>query len=457
MNIGILGGGISGLTLQRFLRHPSEVLEKEPESGGLCRTFWKDGFGYDVGGHILFSKHQHVTDLVNRLLGDNINHCRRANKILFKGRSVKYPFENDLGSLEKQDCYNCLIDYLKNDFPEPANLEEWGYRAFGRSIAEKYFLPYNRKIWKTEPREMGLDWVGRVPRPPLEDVVKSALSIETEGYTHQLHFRYPLHGGFESLVKAMTADVSRVHRNSPVRSIRKNENGWTVVAGQTMWQFDHLVLAMPIHEAIRCLGDVPVEVVDAVRSLRYNAIRVSLIAVNNESLLDRSAIYIPDSTVAPHRVCFMGFFSPNMVRPGTSSLVAETTVQSGDATDRLSDGEFLDRVIGDLARVGILREQDVIVRDTRRFEYAYPVHDRAHGKNTQVVRDYFTAIGIDLLGRFAEFDYINSDECIRRALVLAEKLNGQTERCVSREIGCACGSGCGEPSAITPPGSRVRP
>jgi len=255
----------------------------------------------------------------------------------------------------------------------------------------------------------------------------------------------------------MTADVSRVHHNSPVRSIRKNENGWTVVAGQTMWQFDHLVIALPIHEAIRCLGDVPVEVLDAVRSLRYNAIRVSLIAVNNESLLDKSAIYIPDSAVAPHRVCFMGFFSPNMVRPGTSSLVAETTVRSGDATDRLSDGEFLDRVIGDLARVGILRKEDVIVRDTRRFEYAYPVHDQAHGRNTQVVRDYFTAIGIDLLGRFAEFDYINSDECIRRALVLAEKLNGQTERCVGREIGCTCGSGCGEPSAITPPGSRVRP
>jgi protoporphyrinogen oxidase len=299
---------------------------------------------------------------------------------------------------------------------------------------------------------MGLDWVGRVPRPPLEDVVKSALGIETEGYTHQLYFRYPLHGGFESLLKAMTADVSRVHRNSPVRSIRKNENGWTVVAGQTEWQFDHLVLAMPIHEAIRCLGDVPDEVVDAVRGLRYNAIRVALIAVDNESLMNKSAIYIPDPTVAPHRVCFMGFFSPNMVRTGTSSLVAETTVQVGDATDRLSDGAFLDRVISDLARVGILREQDVIVRDTRRFEYAYPVHDRAHGKNTQVVRDYFSALGIDLLGRFAEFDYINSDECIRRALVLADKLNGQSER----SVGCACASGCGKPSAITPPVSSVR-
>src|SRR5438132_12838772 len=76
MNVGIIGGGISGLTLQRFLKHPCEVLEAAPVPGGLCRTFWKDGFGYDIGGHILFSKHQHVTDLVNQVLGDNINYCK---------------------------------------------------------------------------------------------------------------------------------------------------------------------------------------------------------------------------------------------------------------------------------------------------------------------------------------------------------------------------------------------
>ena len=426
MNIGILGGGISGLTLQRFLRHPSEVLEKEAVSGGLCRTFWKDGFGFDIGGHILFSKHQHVTDLVNRLLGDNINHCRRANKILFRGRYVKYPFENDLGALEKQDCYDCLIDYLKNDFPEPANLEEWGYRAFGRSIAEKYFLPYNRKIWKTEPREMGLDWVGRVPKPPLEDVVKSALGIDTEGYTHQLHFRYPLRGGFEALVRTIIIDPSRVHCDSSIQSIRKNESGWTVVAGQTRWQFDHLVITFPIQEAIRCFDDMPANVVEAMDGLRYNSLRVAFVAVNNESLMDKSAIYIPDPAVLPHRVCCMGYFSPNMVRPGTSSLVAETTVRSGDATDRLSNDDFLGVVIGDLDRSGILRQRDVIVRDTRRFEYAYPVYDHAHSRNTRIIRAHFAKQGIDLLGRFAEFDYINSDEVMRRAIVMAERLNEQT-------------------------------
>jgi protoporphyrinogen oxidase len=424
MNIGILGGGISGLTLQRFLHHPCDVLEKAPVVGGLCRTFWKDGFGFDIGGHILFSKHAHVNELVNSILGDNINRCRRLNMILYKGRYIKYPFENDLGSLDRQDAYECLLDYLKNDFQgTPTNFEEWAHATFGRSIADKYLIPYNRKIWKLEPREMGLEWVGRVPKPPVEDVVKSALGIPTEGYTHQLYFRYPLHGGFESVVKAMVKDPSRIFCNTRVEKIRKDGGRWVVWDGTAERVYDHLVMSFPVMDAIRCFENVPAEVHDALAGLRYNALRLAFVAVNNESLLDKSAVYIPDPTVHPHRVCYMGFFSPNMVRPGTSSLVAETTTRPGDAVDRLSNDDFLDLVIGDLDRVGIINRSEVIVRDTRRIEYAYPVYDRNYGRNVEVIRRFFEGLGIDQLGRFAEFDYINSDECIHRAMKLAERLN----------------------------------
>src|SRR5262249_36361560 len=273
------------------------------------------------------------------------------------------------------------------------------------------------------PRDMGLEWVGRIPRPPMEDVVKSAMGIETEGYTHQLYFRYPLHGGFEAVVQAMIKDRDHVHCGVKVEKIRKPRARWHVATSGGERTYDHLVMASPVMDAIGCFDDAPAEVQEAVRGLRYNALRLAFIAVNNESLMDKSAVYIPDPTVQPHRVCYMGFFSPNTVRPGTSSLVAEPTTRPGDAVDRLSDEEVLDLVVGDLDRVGIIRKEDVVVRDTKRIEYAYPVYDRDHGKNTGVLRRWFESLGIDQLGRFAEFDYINSDECIHRAMKLAGRLN----------------------------------
>ena len=227
MNVGILGGGICGLALQRFLSHTSEVLEAESRPGGLCRTFSKEGFSYDIGGHILFSKNQDINALVDRLLGDNVNHCRRGNKILFKGRYVKYPFENDLAALDKEDCFACLMGFLQADGAKPANFEAWMYSTFGRGIAESYLIPYNRKIWKTEPRDMGVEWVERIPKPPLEDVVKSALGIETEGYTHQLYFRYPLYGGIESLIAAIMGADAKV-----VCDARSGQSARTGAAGR---------------------------------------------------------------------------------------------------------------------------------------------------------------------------------------------------------------------------------
>ena len=423
MHVGILGGGLSGIALQRFLRHESEVLEAAPRPGGLCRTFWKDGFGYDIGGHILFSKDESLNALFGQLLGENLNRCRRANRVLFKDRYVKYPFENDLAALDKEDCYECLIGFLQADYPKPANFEEWMYYTFGKGLAEKYLIPYNRKIWKTEPSRMGVQWVERIPKPPMEDVVRSALGIATEGYTHQLYFRYPLRGGIESLVQATMRPQAKVVCGAAVRAIRRDGRGWEVSAGTESGTTSDVVVAFPIHEAVRCFADVPEDVRDAVAGLRYNAIRVALVAVNNESLMEHSAIYIPDPGVLPHRVCCMGFFSPHMVRPGTSSLVAEVTTPPGDAIDVADDDALLERIVGDLDRVGILRKSEVIVTDVRRCEYAYPVYDLDYTRNVGIVRDWFASLGIDLLGRFAQFDYINMDECLARARALAEKLN----------------------------------
>src|SRR2546425_7994343 len=116
MNVGILGGGITGIAIQRFLRHESEVLEATGHIGGLCRTIWKEGFGYDLGGHILFSKHEAINRLVQEVLRDNLNDRKRANKIWYNGRYVKYPFEKHLAALCREEAAECLIDYPPHDY-----------------------------------------------------------------------------------------------------------------------------------------------------------------------------------------------------------------------------------------------------------------------------------------------------------------------------------------------------
>ena len=197
MKIGILGGGLTGVTLGYFLNYDVEILEKNKETGGLCRSLQDEGFTFDYGGsHIIFSKDKEVLSFMLAVLGDNKVQRRRNAKILFKGNYVKYPFENGLNDLPKEDNFECLYYYIDNLIKReqdksnsPKNFKEWIYYTFGKGIAEKYMIPYNEKIWNTKSEQMSLEWVeNRVPQPPIEDVIKSSLGIATEGYTHQLHF-----------------------------------------------------------------------------------------------------------------------------------------------------------------------------------------------------------------------------------------------------------------------------
>ena len=102
MRIGILGGGLVGLVVaSRCRHHECEVLEFDDSVGGHCRSLVEGGYTFDIGGpHIMFSRNQQTLDFMVSLLGDNVHRARRANKIFFKGRYVKYPFENGLFDLE---------------------------------------------------------------------------------------------------------------------------------------------------------------------------------------------------------------------------------------------------------------------------------------------------------------------------------------------------------------------
>jgi protoporphyrinogen oxidase len=428
MKLGILGGGLSGITLQRYVQVTSEILEKEDRPGGLCRSFEKEGFTYDIGGHILFSKNEEFMNAVKTDLGSNLNYCKRNNKILFKNRFVKYPFENGLSALDPQDIYECLAGFIKNDSPQPANFLQWIYYTLGKGIADKYLVPYNQKIWKHPLDDMGMEWVERVPRPQVEDIIKSAVGIETEGYVHQLNFMYPLKGGIESLVQASRKPQGALTTKFNITGIEQDKDGWIISDGQTKKYFEKIVITFPVTQAIKFMKNAPPQVLKAGADLIHNQVRVVLIGVNNTSLMDKSAVYVPQSEAVFHRICFMGYFSPHNVPSGCSSLIAEITTNNNNKWHVASDDALIEKTINDLSDLNIVDKKDIKVTDIQNMEYGYIVYDLKYRKNIAIIREYFRSIGVELLGRFGEFEYINMDEVFLRSRVLAGKINKELVR-----------------------------
>ncbi|MEK6372838.1 MAG: FAD-dependent oxidoreductase [Acidobacteriota bacterium] len=421
-SIGILGGGISGIALAAHLGENVEVLEKRPRIGGLCGTIVEDGFTFDAAGpHIMFSKNKEVLALMVEVLGDNVHQKRRDNKIWFKGRLVKYPFENDLASLPPQDNFDCILGYIVNPYAddEAHNLAEWSYKTFGEGISDKYFIPYNRKIWNYDPQKLGLEFVSRIPKPPMEDVLKSAIGIPTEGYLHQLNFFYPIEGGFERIVQGFAKRVRGDVRSSfVVGDVRRDGDRWRV----NDRVYDELVSTMPIHELLKVWRDAPGEVHDAAAKLRYNSLINVVLGVNEDRGYPWTALYVPDPEIVFHRLSFPRAFSEKCVPPGSFSVMAEITANDGDGVWELSDEQVLDRVIRDIELMGLLDRKTIVYRKVVRFVYGYPVYDLDYRENVTAMREAVAAAGLRLLGRFAQFDYINSDVCVERALRMAEEL-----------------------------------
>jgi protoporphyrinogen oxidase len=425
----ILGGGLSGLTLARLLRERGEeiiVLEAEPRYGGLCRSGTEQGFTFDTGGsHIIFSRDAEVLAFMRRMIEGNDVRTIRNTKVFYKGRYVKYPFENGLSDLPPEDRFFCISEFIKTliavergDLPAPKNFHEWIYYTFGRGIAECYMVPYNEKIWKYPATDMSHHWVdGRIPRPPIEDVIKSAIGIPTEGYTHQSVFSYPQDGGIEALIRAIAAPVELLIRTGfRISSIRKRDGRWQISDGTESVTADRIICTMPVQHLLAALEDVPHEIMEACRSLRYN----SLVCVNigiRGSVPDYSWVYIPDvATGKSNRVSFPSNYSREVAPEGCSSILAEITHHAGDDVARMTDRELVDEVVGMLEAMQIIDGGQVICTSVVRQPFAYVVYDTAYLKNIGIVRDYCQAIGIPLVGRFAQFEYLNMDGCIRSVM-----------------------------------------
>ena len=426
-DIGVLGGGISGLFTAYFLGGDVEVLEADETPGGLARCFGGEGFISDIGGHILFSKDKEPLAHELAVLEGNLRLGLRANKILYKGLHVKYPFENGIDVLPKEEIVEILHSFVDNPHKEkPTNFREWMFHVFGDGLTNKYMLPYNEKIWKTPPEQMSLEWVDRVPRPPLLDLIKTAVGIQTEGYTHQLNFHYPEKGGFEALPRAVAAKLGKkITTGFRVAKCHQVDGGWAVVSDKgEERRYRKLIATIPITTLFAALGDVPAEVSSVANALRYNSLRVVLIGVRATNLPAYTALYVPDPGSLAHRICYNQVFSPNNVPEGCSSVSCEITVPPGGDLDKWTDEKVRDRVVDDLTRDGVIDPKTVCYSKVHRERFAYVVYDLGYSDRVKVIKDFTVARGIHLAGRFAEYQYVNTDACVRRALNLSRELRG---------------------------------
>ncbi|MEK6733064.1 MAG: FAD-dependent oxidoreductase, partial [Candidatus Omnitrophota bacterium] len=307
--IVILGGGLAGLSAAYHLKSGYALFEKEPDLGGMARSLNKDGYIFDYDGHLLHFRNEYTFNLVSELLNGNLAPHKRNSWIYSKNIFTRYPFQANFYGLPKQVVKDCLVGLIKAKIPlilpSPlkgergesegnGNFENWIMKTFGKGVADHFMLPYNRKFWTVEPKELTCEWLdGFVPVPDIEDTVTGAISDNTKPYGYNSRFWYPVKGGISELAKEFSGRIRNAHVNKKAVTIDQHRRE-VVFEDAAIKKFRNLVTTIPLPELSRLLVDMPADVKQAYSMLRWTSIFVLNLGIKSDVLSERHWVYYPE-------------------------------------------------------------------------------------------------------------------------------------------------------------------
>ncbi|MFQ5932852.1 MAG: protoporphyrinogen/coproporphyrinogen oxidase, partial [Nitrospiraceae bacterium] len=216
--IVIVGAGLAGLSTALHLNGvPYRVFEKEKEAGGLCRSYQKDGFTFDVTGHLLHFRQAEIKTLVEGLLRGQLEKHGRRSYIYSHRTYTEYPFQVNTYGLPPEVIRECLLGFIDTltkpvrTASEDRSFKAWILENLGEGMAKHFMVPFNEKLWQVSLDELTSDWVSwLIPKPDLKDVVNGALGIKDKAFGYNPSFLYPAQGGIGVLPKAFLSGLGEI-------------------------------------------------------------------------------------------------------------------------------------------------------------------------------------------------------------------------------------------------------
>ncbi len=422
----ILGGGLAGLSA--CFHGDGIVYEKDNSLGGHARSHSSNGFIFDEGIHVLHTSNEYILSLLENI-GADLKVKDRDAWIYSHGVMTRYPFQANTFGLPPDIIKKCLLGFIENDHQKTniKNYEDWVRFIFGDGIADSFMLPYSKKFWGVDPKNLTTDWVDvRHPKPSMEEVITGAISDQDKGFGINATFRYPQKGGFgyigEVLAKACEGRVNNGMRATNV-DVEKKEITFN---NNEKVKYKNLLSTIPLPEILKLIPGTPKKVLQASDKLRTNSIFVVNLGVDRANITDKSWIYFLEKEFCFVRVSFPFNFThdPHSVVPeGHSSISVEIAYGNDNPLPHSSKEEIIDRVKTDLIKVGLLNIDDNIVyQHTYDIKYGYVIYDKEKKSSVQTIHNFLKPYDIVPCGRYGLWAYLWSDEAIMSGKVAAEKL-----------------------------------
>lgn len=423
-DIVILGAGISGISASYHLKEKkikSIIFEKNSSWGGLLDNFEIDGFRFDRFVHLSFAVDEHVKDIFAKST-DFYTHIPDPFNY-YKGYWIKHPAQNNLYPLSNEEKNKILKDFKKRkkkDISEIKNYDEWLRIQFGDYFAENFPVKYTKKYWTVPAKDLETKWVGkRLYTPSIEEVEKGCKTKDTPVTYYAKEMRYPKKGGYKSFLKSMVRDLD-IRLNKEVVKIDLN-NRQIYFSDGTHCEYSKLISSLPLPEICKLIEGAPEKIVSASEKLLCTSGYLVSLGFNKPDIPKYLWFYIYDKDILSARVYSPSLKSPENAPDGCSSLQAEIYFSRYKKID-LSEEEILQHTIDKLIKMNIFQKKDLIIKNIRKEKYANVVFKHDIYENRKIVLDFLKQAGIESIGRFGEWKYLWSDQCLISGQMGADRI-----------------------------------
>lgn len=445
-DILIIGAGPTGLGAAKRANQLSDkswlLLEETPEVGGLSSTdVTKEGFLFDVGGHVIFSHYTYFDECLDEALPEKEDwrHHQRISYVRSRGDWVPYPYQNNISKLPKDDqvvAVSGMIDaYVASQTTstKPKNFDEWIIRNMGEGIADLFMRPYNFKVWAVPTTMMQCEWLGeRVAAPELKKVVTNVILNKVAGnWGPNATFRFPAQGGTGGIWKAVgnTLPTDRVKCNTRVVSIDTEKNEALTQDGSIV-KYQSLVSTVALDHFTKILQPAKPDLVSASSKLSYSTTHVIGVGIRGarpDRIGDSCWMYFPESDAPFYRATvFSNYAEANVptedVKLPTIQLADGTAPKSREAREgpywslmfEVAQSKYkpvvLETLIADTIKgamsTTLLEPTDEIVSIyLRSFDHGYPTPTLDRNEHLSHLLEPLKALNIWSRGRFGSWKY----------------------------------------------------
>jgi protoporphyrinogen oxidase len=310
---------------------------------------------------------------------------------------------------------------------------------FGERLFGIFFKTYTEKVWGMGCDEISVDWAaqrikGLSLSAALMDGLRRSLGLRNnaDGAKSLIEsFRYPRKGPgmmWEAAALKMQAFGGALVMGYAVYDLSFDEAKrlWTVNATHAdgthaTWVARNVLSSAPMRELMNAIHPRPLSLFQA-RDLKYRDFLTVVLIGRSQKDLPDNWVYIHDPSVKVGRVQNFKSWSPEMIADGVSTCLGlEYFCFEGDGLWSADDAALIRLAKAEIAKIGLMKSEDVFDACVVRQAKAYPVYDGAYASNVEAIRREIDMRfkGLQLIGRNGMHKYNNQDHAMMTGVLAA--------------------------------------